>query len=91
MKHSDVQRGIEPVYQSQARAWADGGCDADHGFAFDGVGRPAHWSYVGRPILKKTHFACHALDDLYGQDPVRSSDGFDGMYNEGDSDGLDYY
>jgi len=35
--------------------------------------------------------ACHALDDLYGQDSVRSSDGFDGMYNEGDSDGLDYY
>jgi hypothetical protein len=34
------------------------------------------------------------LDDLYGQDSVRSSDGFDGMtacmYNEGDSDGLDY-
>jgi hypothetical protein len=35
--------------------------------------------------------ACHALDNLYGQDSVRSSDGFDGMYNEGDSDGLDYY
>jgi hypothetical protein len=35
--------------------------------------------------------ACHALDDLYGQDSVRSSDGFDGMYNEGDSDGLDCY
>jgi hypothetical protein len=32
-----------------------------------------------------------ALDDLYGQDSVRSSDGFDGMYNEGDSDGLDCY
>jgi hypothetical protein len=26
----------------QARAWADGDFDADHGFAFDGVGRPAH-------------------------------------------------
>jgi hypothetical protein len=35
--------------------------------------------------------AHHALDDLYGQYSVRSSDGFDGMYNEGDSDGLDYY
>jgi hypothetical protein len=32
--------------------------------------------------------ACHALDDLYGQDSVRSSDGFDGMGNEGDPDGL---
>jgi hypothetical protein len=31
------------------------------------------------------------LDGLYGQDSVRSSDGFDGMCNEGDSDGLDYY
>jgi hypothetical protein len=37
------------------------------------------------------HLACHALDDLRGQDSVRSSDGFDGMYNEGDSDGLDCY
>jgi hypothetical protein len=28
---------------AQARAWADGDfADADHGFAFDGVGRPAH-------------------------------------------------
>jgi hypothetical protein len=35
--------------------------------------------------------ACHGLDDLCGQDSVRSSDGFDGMYNEGDSGGLDYY
>jgi hypothetical protein len=25
---------------AQARAWADGDFDADHGFAFDGVGRP---------------------------------------------------
>jgi hypothetical protein len=32
--------------------------------------------------------ACHALDDLDGQDSVRSSDGFlDGMYGEGDSGG----
>jgi hypothetical protein len=32
-----------------------------------------------------------ALDDLYGQDSVRSSDGrFDGMYDVGDSDGLGY-
>jgi hypothetical protein len=37
--------------------------------------------------------ACHALGDLHGQDSVRklSSDGFDGMYNEGDSDGLGCY
>jgi hypothetical protein len=28
--------------EAQARAWADGDFDADHGFAFDGVGRPAH-------------------------------------------------
>jgi hypothetical protein len=27
---------------TQARAWADGDFDANHGFAFDGVGRPAH-------------------------------------------------
>jgi hypothetical protein len=27
---------------AQARAWADGDFDADHGFAFDGVGSPAH-------------------------------------------------
>jgi hypothetical protein len=27
---------------AQARAWADGDFDADHDFAFDGVGRPAH-------------------------------------------------
>ena len=27
---------------AQARTWADGDFDADHGFAFDGVGRPAH-------------------------------------------------
>jgi hypothetical protein len=33
---------------------------------------------------------CHALDDLHGQDSVRSSDGFDGMYGEGGSDGLGY-
>jgi hypothetical protein len=29
---------------AQARAWADGDFDADHGFAFDGVGHPAHCS-----------------------------------------------
>ena len=40
---------------------------------------------------KPSPLACHALDDLYGQDSVRSSDGFDGMYNEGDSGGLDCY
>jgi hypothetical protein len=27
---------------AQARAWADGDFDADHGFAFDGVGRSDH-------------------------------------------------
>jgi hypothetical protein len=27
---------------AQARAWADADFDADHGFAFDGVGRSAH-------------------------------------------------
>jgi hypothetical protein len=35
--------------------------------------------------------ACQALDDLYGPDSVRSSDGFDGMYGEGGSDGLGHY
>jgi hypothetical protein len=28
--------------------WADGGFDADHGLAFDGVGRPAPGSLVIR-------------------------------------------
>jgi hypothetical protein len=27
---------------AQARAWADGDFDADHGFGLDGVGRSAH-------------------------------------------------
>jgi hypothetical protein len=27
---------------AQARAWADGDFNADHGLAFDGVSRPAH-------------------------------------------------
>ena len=51
------------------------------------------WSVTGNSTTATTPspLACHALDDLYGQDSVRSSDGFDGMYNEGDSDGLDYY
>jgi hypothetical protein len=35
---------------AQARAWADGDFDADRGFAFDGVGRPAHWSRARGPI-----------------------------------------
>jgi hypothetical protein len=34
--------------------------------------------------------ARHAFDDLYDQDPVVGSDGFDGMNGEGDSDCLDY-
>jgi hypothetical protein len=29
---------------AQARAWPGGDFDADRGLAFDGVGRPAHWS-----------------------------------------------
>jgi hypothetical protein len=32
---------------AQARAWADGDFDADHGFAFDGVGRSAHYLFCG--------------------------------------------
>jgi hypothetical protein len=28
--------------QKKTRAWADGDFHADHGLAFDGVGRPAH-------------------------------------------------
>jgi hypothetical protein len=35
---------------TQARAWADGDFDADHGLAFDGVGRPAHKSRARGPI-----------------------------------------
>jgi hypothetical protein len=34
--------------------------------------------------------ACHGLADLCGQDSVRSSDGFDGMYKKGDSESLGY-
>jgi hypothetical protein len=34
--------------------------------------------------------AHHALGDLYDQDSVVGSDGFDGMNDEGDSDCLDY-
>jgi hypothetical protein len=34
---------------AQARAWADGDFDADRGFAFDGVGRPAHQSRARCP------------------------------------------
>jgi hypothetical protein len=33
---------------AQARAWADGDFDADHGLAFDGVGRPARIVRAGR-------------------------------------------
>jgi hypothetical protein len=38
------RRGAQDELHSaaQARVWADGDFDADHGFAFDGVGRPAH-------------------------------------------------
>jgi hypothetical protein len=32
----------------------------------------------------------HALGDLYDQDSVVGSDGFDGMNDEGDSDGFGY-
>ena len=41
---SDGDNGINRFFIPQARAWSDGGFDADHGFAFDGVGRRAHWS-----------------------------------------------
>jgi hypothetical protein len=34
--------------------------------------------------------ARHAFDDLYDQDSVVGSDGFDGMSDEGDSDCLGY-
>jgi hypothetical protein len=36
----DAQDELNSAAQ-QARAWADGDFNADHGFAFDGVGRPA--------------------------------------------------
>jgi hypothetical protein len=39
------RRGAQGEFHSagaQARAWADGDFDADHGFDFDGVGRSAH-------------------------------------------------
>ena len=34
--------------------------------------------------------ARHAFEDLHDQDPVVGSGGFDGMNDEGDSDGLGY-
>jgi hypothetical protein len=34
---------------AQARAWAGGDFDADHGLAFDGVGRQAHWGRARGP------------------------------------------
>jgi hypothetical protein len=37
---SDAQDELHSA--AQARAWADGDFDADHGFVSDGVGRPAH-------------------------------------------------
>jgi hypothetical protein len=41
---AEARRDAQDEFHSaaQARAWADGDFDADHGFAFDGVGRPAH-------------------------------------------------
>jgi hypothetical protein len=43
---------------AQARAWADGDFDADHGLAFDGVGRPAHWGRArGPPGWRRRLFA----------------------------------
>jgi hypothetical protein len=38
----DAQDEFHSHSAAQARAWADGDFDADHGFAFDGVGRPAN-------------------------------------------------
>jgi hypothetical protein len=37
----DAQAGFHSA-AARARAWADGDFDADHGLAFDGVGRQAH-------------------------------------------------
>jgi hypothetical protein len=34
---------------AQARAWADGDFDADHGLGLDGVGRSAYWSRARGP------------------------------------------
>jgi hypothetical protein len=36
---------------AQARAWADGDFNADHGFAFDGVPPPPHWGELPTPPL----------------------------------------
>jgi hypothetical protein len=92
-KNAAERRDAQDEFHSaaQARAWADGDFDADHGFAFDGVGRriragreaPSGWRWW----LLCAHPCCKNKN---GQDSVRSSDGFDGMYDEGDSDGLDY-
>ncbi len=43
-KKAAERRGAQDEFHSaaQAWAWADGDFDADHGLAFDGVGRPAH-------------------------------------------------
>jgi hypothetical protein len=39
----ETRRCVEEIFRiREARAWADGDFDADHGLAFDGVGRLAH-------------------------------------------------
>jgi hypothetical protein len=40
----EERRGAQGEFHSaaQARAWADGDFDADHGLGLDGVGRSAH-------------------------------------------------
>jgi hypothetical protein len=40
----DKQDEFHSAAQARVWVWAGGGFDADHGFAFDGVGRSAHWS-----------------------------------------------
>jgi hypothetical protein len=45
-RHLIPNRADEFHSTAQARAWADGDFDADHGLGLDGVGRSAHWSRV---------------------------------------------
>jgi hypothetical protein len=49
----DAQGGFHRA--AQARAWADGDFDADHGLAFDGVGPVRKKKYIGPVFLKKKH------------------------------------
>jgi hypothetical protein len=52
--------------------------------------RPPSGGPPGGARLELQNAHVHAFDDLYGQNSVVGSDGFDGLNDEGDSDYFDY-